>query len=392
MRAVAIADVHLGFQGAGRIVEGRNQRELDVEQAWMAAVENAVAQDPDLVTIAGDVLHHPRVSMHAVHAYRRGIERLSKAGIPVVIAQGNHDAARTAGTLSPLHIPDDYPGVYVVTEPTRIPLVAKSTSERVSVAVFPFVSLGTGQAYRVEPDPAADVNILVVHAAVRGDAAGDALPYFYGSEEQALDVGREADRWDAICLGDFHEFRRLHPTALVFYSGSVERTSSNIWPETQPKGVVAYDTATRELRFLDHATRPVFDYDLGDFASNADYEVGQQDDSRGVNYALEQIAGLPLHADAIVRLQVTDFPRDQRELIDWRLVRELKARCCHFLLDLRLAARGLEAAADRRLTARRTIEEEAEAYLVEQEPAVRDLALSFLAATLAEAPAQEAAA
>ena len=39
---------------------GRNQRELDVEHAWSRVVDAVVARDPDLVTIAGDVFHHPR--------------------------------------------------------------------------------------------------------------------------------------------------------------------------------------------------------------------------------------------------------------------------------------------------------------------------------------------
>ncbi len=388
MRAVAIADVHLGFKGPGRTAAGRNQRELDVEAAWDAAVATVLAEPGvDLVTIAGDVFHHPRVSHHAVRAYRRGIRKITEAGIPVVVAQGNHDAAKNADTLSPIFIPEDLPGLHIVTEPARVEITARSTGERVSVAVFPFVALGTGESYRVEPDASADVNVLLVHAAVKAGADGRALPHFYGSDG-ALDVDREAGRWDAICLGDYHEFTRLHPTELVFYSGAVERTSSNIWKENGPKGVVVYDTAAGEMRLVEHATRPMFDLDLDDILR--DYAAS----SDTVNAALRNIEGQHDCADALVRLRVDDFPRDERTAIDWSLVREIKRRCAHFLLDLHLAAaRTTVESGDRRAGERRSIEDEAREALKDEEPAVAELVMHFLltAGTSTDTPAREAA-
>lgn len=385
MRGVAIADVHLGFPGAGRMVGGRPQREVDVETAWAAAVENAIRFGPDLVTIAGDVFHHPRVSTHAVKAFRDGVHRLVDAGIRVVIAQGNHDAAKTAGTLSPLHIPDDYPGVFVVTTPSRIKFTCERTGERVAVAVFPYVSMGSGELYRMEPDPSRDVNVLLVHAAVRGDASGDQLPHFYGADAAAIDVAREAERWSVVALGDFHEFRRLHPTAPAFYSGSIERTSSNIWAEPGPKGIVGFDTATGELEFIEHPTRPMFDLDAAT-APALDCALSGAEE---VNYCLQLLAADSAVADALVRLQVHGFPREERDQVDWALVRELKGRCTLFLLDIEYAAGGLAGAADRRTAPRRTLEDEAEARLEGNEPAVRGAVLSLLAATAAEAAAEE---
>lgn len=376
MRAAAMADLHLGYRGAGRSVAGRNQRELDVELAFRAAVDNILAADVDLLTVAGDVFDKPSASNHAVRAWRDGVRRLTGAGIHVVVAQGNHDAARTAGVLSPIWIPEDYDRLYIATEPTRIPITIERTGERVSVAVFPFVSLGTGEAYRVEPDPDADVNVLLVHAAVKGSADGDSLPYFYGSGG-ALDVKREVGRWDAICVGDYHEFTRLHPTALAFYSGSIERTSSSIWSETAPKGAVVYDTVTHVLEFVKHPTRPMFDLP-------ARCCEGDPTGADGVNEALAEIVAAQEADDALVRLTAENFPREERDSIDWKLVRELKSTCTHFHLDLHLAARDPGQASDRRAGARRPLVDEFARFAESQgaQPAVAESCRGYLDAAV----------
>lgn len=379
-----MADLHLGFTGAGRVTNGRNVREMDVEAAWIRAVDNAIEAQPDLITIAGDCFHNPRVSMHAVTAFRDGIRRLvGFTTAHIIILQGNHDAARTASSKSPIWIPSDYERVHVVLEPTRIPLVVDRTGERLSVACFPYVALGTQVAYKVEPDPDADVNVLLVHAAVKG-SDGDLLPYFYGGAG-ALDIGREADRWDVVAVGDFHEFRILHPTRLAFYSGSIERTSSDIWKEKAEKGVVVYDTANGDMRLLTHATRPVIDRALNDFdEDHGAYTIAYDSNAVGVNNCLARLLTANPDEfdesveDAIVRLVVPDFPRAEKESIDWNLVRELKQRALHFQLDLRFAKRAEDEVRDRRTGGARTLADEAAAFFADQRPEVRDLALRYL--------------
>jgi DNA repair exonuclease SbcCD nuclease subunit len=375
MRGIALADLHLGFSGTAREINGRNARERDVEAAWRRAVDNIIARQPDLVTVAGDIFHHPRVSMHAVTAFRDGIRRISQeTSAHVVIIQGNHDAPRSAATRTPIVIPDDYERVYVILEPTRIPLVIERTGERVAVACFPFVALGADVAFKVEPDPTADINILLVHAAVKGSDTGDALPYFYGGAG-ALDIGREANLWDVIAVGDFHEFTRLHPTRLAFYSGSIERTSSNIWPEAKPKGVVAYDTETGDLELVEHETRTVRDLMLGDYDEGSVLDINAD----VVNRALARIHEEPATQDAIVRLRVPEFPRAERDQIDWQLVRELKQQCLHFHLDVRYTKSGAVEVADRRAEgASRTMADAARDFFASDRPGVRDVVLRYL--------------
>lgn len=339
MRGAALADLHLGFRAFSATDGGRNAREVDVERAWHQAVEQVVAAKPDLVTIAGDVFHNLKVTDYARMAFLVGIRRiLSHTNAAVIIVQGNHEAARTIESLTPIALASVFlDRVWVVTTPKRVRL--RTSGEEVSVACFPFTTRTDGETFALEPDPDADVNVLVVHAAVRGDAAADALPRFYGSD-QSLDVGKVAGEWDAVCCGDYHEFTRLHPTGIVFYSGAIERTSSNIWQEVQPKGWVLYDTAAKTMEFREVATRPVVEIALR-----------EGEDAIGASELNIVLRGLCYREDlsgAIVRLKVEGFPRDEREQIDQDLIRALRGRCLHFVLDIRYAAPVAADLGDRR--------------------------------------------
>jgi len=373
IKGVALSDIHLGYRAYPATTEGRNTRECDVETAWWAAVDLIVERKPDLVTIAGDIFHHPRVGVHALKAWRDGLRKIIEyTGARVVVAMGNHDAGKTADVLTPIILPDDLPSVSIVTTPLRIMLDIKG--KPVSVAVFPFVIRGNGETYKLNPSPEADTNVLVMHAAVRGSAEGDKLPWFYGSSDQALDVGREADRWDAILLGDWHDFAQLHPDRSVFYSGSLERTSNNIWQETAPKGVVEYDTdKPGELVFHEIPTRPMFDYD---FSGSGKYPL--EPCAENINLALLQMLAGEEHRDAIVRLKIEDFPREDREHIDWGHVRELKSLTTHFYMDLRYAKRELIDLGDRRERPVATLADEAVAFFSDDEQPVRDCAMRYL--------------
>lgn len=373
MIGVALSDIHLGYRAYPATIDGRNAREVDVEVAWHHAVDRIVQVRPDVVLVAGDILHHPRVSGHAIKAWRDGVRRIVEGtDAHVVAVLGNHDVARTREILAPALIPDDLPRVRIVTEPRRLYLNLPRTGERVAVSAFPFVALGSGEVYALEPDPDADVNILLIHAAVRTSAEGAArLPVFYAGET-ALDVGREAERWDVVAAGDYHEFHRLHPDRLAFYSGSIERTSSNIWPETAAKGVVRFDTDTDELELLEIPTREMADYDLGDF----DHPPGATAET--VNDALRRMAEYDRLRGAIVRLKAEHFPRADRDAIDWKLVRQLKTTCLHFQLDLHFADREVADLGDRRERAVRSLADDAAAFFADDPEPVRACAYGYL--------------
>lgn len=368
MIGVALSDLHLGYTGPGRTINGRAGREIDVEIALGHAVDRIVDAQPDLVTIAGDCFHSVRPSFHAVKAFQQAVRRIvNETKAHLVVIPGNHESPRTASALSPnIVIAGASDRVHYVDEVKTIILTVAS-GERVAVTCAPFAALGPDVSYALEPFKGVDANVLVIHASVKTSAIPNALPYFYGNE--GIDIGREADRWEAICCGDYHDFQRLHPTALAFFSGAIERTSSNIWQEKSGKGIVRYDTSTGEMELLEIPTRPVIDWTLTVDAT-----------AFGINSALEYWLGPIAHvahvADSILRINA-ECPRSERDQIDWRLVRELKTKCFFFNLDID----WLESDSNELPTGvagRRSLRDDAELFFSGESVAVQTLAYYYL--------------
>ena len=381
MIGAAISDTHLGARRFSRTENGVNAHEMAIERAWFEAVDQIVAARVDLVTIAGDVFEHPRVDSRAVKAYRDGVRRLRESGAIVVIVSGNHDMPRSSDSTSPIVMPDDYEGVYVVTEPKVLTLYMEDGNNgtpciQVSVAAFPFVTLADPKVYRLDLDPAADVNILVAHCSVNGDALG--LPKFYG-HDAPFNVREIAEKFDVVALGDYHEFTRLHPDRLAFYSGSLERVSSNLWAETQPKGWVWFDTETRQMELREVEGRKMVVTDIEDCIGSAVGVV--RADADAVNVCLKQMADGQMDreivTDALVRFTVPDFPREERQQIDWSLVKKLKERCLHFELAISYKAASSDALPDRRAGVV-TLDEQAREWFADDDEDVRAAGLGYM--------------
>lgn len=83
--------------------------------------------------------------------------------------------------------------------------------------------------------------------------------------------------------------------------------------------------------------------------------------------------------DCLMRLKIEDFPREEREHIDWAMVRKLKNRCTHFYLDIRYAQREVVTISDRREDGeRKTLAEEAVAFFADDDEVVRNIAFHHL--------------
>jgi len=83
--------VHLGSDGYGNADQRAAHHERD-RRAFRAIVDRALADQVDLVLIAGDLFDHNRVPGETVAFVRAELNRLRQ---PVVILPGNHDALTT---------------------------------------------------------------------------------------------------------------------------------------------------------------------------------------------------------------------------------------------------------------------------------------------------------
>ncbi|HOT06037.1 MAG: DNA double-strand break repair protein Mre11 [Methanosaeta sp. PtaB.Bin039] len=117
MRIAHLADTHLGYQAFSRVDrQGRNVMEEMVYQGFRMAVDKILELNPDLVIHAGDVFHHVRPRIRPLYEFKQALDRLTDAGIPVVMISGNHDAPKGYASISPFYIYEGQPEVYIAHE------------------------------------------------------------------------------------------------------------------------------------------------------------------------------------------------------------------------------------------------------------------------------------
>ena len=386
LRIAHLADLHLGYRAYHRMAAGGvNQRERDVAEAFGRAVEDVIEASPDLVLVAGDVFHTVRPSNSAIMDAFRQFMRLRRGlgDVPVVIIAGNHDSPRSLDTGSILRLLAEIPDVHVVDDAAR-PIRLERPD--VSVLCLPHAALVADEPPAIEPDPEAAVNILMLHGTVSGTGVDEQLLRMveYGGAHIDRSALREDD-WDYIALGHYHNATEIAPH--FWYAGATERTATNIWAESDTrKGWVLFDTATGRGEFRDIRTREVAD--LPRFSAKRewgdDWMTAEEIDER----IRAAVAGLPGGVEGkVVRLVITEIPRDLFRALDHRQIRELKAEALHFQLDARRpeTRHRIGAEEDGR---RRTLEEELEEFLATWDPTTpgvdRDRLVSLGTAYLAD--------
>ena len=114
MRLAAIGDAHLGRSYLPVTTAGGvNQREVDFERSFEAAVDLALVQQPDLVVWLGDIFDHPRPTYRSYRVAQRGLTRVREHGLKAVVISGNHDTPRLPGTGSPYStLADTFPEMH----------------------------------------------------------------------------------------------------------------------------------------------------------------------------------------------------------------------------------------------------------------------------------------
>jgi DNA repair protein SbcD/Mre11 len=330
MRLIHISDLHLGFRRYQRLTPtGINQREADVAAAFNRAIDKIIEVAPDIVLIAGDVFHSVRPPNTAiVHAFAQ-FSRLTRAlpDATIVMIAGDHDSPRSVemGCILRLFTPL---GIHVV----------HGESQRLAFPERELSILAVPDALRdfpaLEPDPAAKHNILVIHC----ETPEATPPFAEGQERPVVQVKMDDVRpesWSYVALGHYHVYTQLAPN--VYYSGSLEYTSLNVWGDLDSerkvklpgKGMVEYDLETnkRKFHFLP-ASRPLIDlpHIVARGMSAADLDAA-------IQAGIERISGGI--DDKIVRQIVRDVPRHIARELDHKALRELKRRALHYHLDTR---------------------------------------------------------
>ena len=368
MKIAALSDIHLGFRGLRARVRGRHAREADVEKAWLEAVRGICMAQPDLITIAGDIFESPVVSNHAINAWLMGIRYLlSGTTAELVVVQGNHDAAKTSNTLTPLEL--THAGLVDDADVRRVHLCLEGRTfsalgGEALVTAMPYMTGGKFRFNLPEPDRC-KLNICVIHSRIDAPA----LPRFYADGGVSIDI--LSKHFDVVHAGDYHQFVMLDESedCMAFYSGSLERATTHPWQEQGPFGWVLYDAMAETATHMPVSTRPMLDEHLA---------LTEGDDGPGtVNETLDMLLDREDTKDAMVRLVATGFDRTEKRAVNWTTVRRLKHRALHFQLDLRHKNQLNITLADRRAD-RKTLQEQAEEFFGEDPANVRQRCLGYI--------------
>ena len=330
MKLVHMSDLHLGFRQYQRQTPaGINQREADVARSLRRVVDQVIELRPDLVLIAGDVFHTVRPTnpaiLHAFLEFSRLRQSLPEARI--VMIAGNHDTPRTAETgcilrlFSPLGIDVVEGGPQWV------------TVDEHDLRILAVPDMAQGKP-RLEPDPNAKYNILLLHGEIEG-----VLPKYGRELERApMEITLEElgpQRWDYVALGHYHVYRSVAPNA--FYSGSVDYTSTNPWGELAEerearidgKGIIEYDLTNKTHKF--HALPPQRRWvDLTPLSGSG---LSPASLDEAIRQALDDCEGGI--DEKIIRLVVRDVPRHILRELDHKALRDYKRKALHFHLDTR---------------------------------------------------------
>ncbi len=224
-RIAHLSDSHIGYKAKCRVhpATGLNMRVRDGYRAFRETVDQILASEVDLVVHTGDLFHQSHPSISDITWARKQLERISAAGIEIIVATGNHDFANDRSkspATAAIHDPDRR--IYAVTEPLRV----FNPVEGLNVHVISHIGLAA--ATRSIPEPVAgEVNIFASH----GSAQVPGHPIFscVDSPGEAV-VGYDvlSMPWNATLLGHYHGMNPLPgfstgDTGQAWYAGSMLR-------------------------------------------------------------------------------------------------------------------------------------------------------------------------
>ena len=294
----------------------RNQREVDVQEAYGRAVDAILERDVDLVVHSGDVFDSVRPATHVIIGFLKQTFRMTREDIPYLVAAGNHETPRLRSTTAALEYANlvnaiSAHGFEIDYEPIEADGVTVGVTLVPHGAVF-----GTGA---VTPSRDADVNILVTHGMVPGLEARQ-----YEMGEANLQPGMLEGGFDYIALGHYHEFHKHKPNA--FYAGATERFGFGEVESKPGFAIVEFDGGG--LKSVEHVkitARPMLDLE----------KISARDmDAAGLTEAVhERTSGVDLDG-SIARLRAYDVRRGVASGVDRELLRDLQRRCLNFSLEI----------------------------------------------------------
>ncbi|MFH0703009.1 MAG: exonuclease SbcCD subunit D [bacterium] len=324
MKIVHLADIHLGYRAYSKLSsDGFNIREKDVLRAFNEALEKISKINPDLIIISGDVFHRPRPTNATIYNTIDLLLKFRKTcDSPIIMIAGNHETIKTTESGSILKIFGKIiPKIIVIDEHIEsVPLGNLDAS----VLCVPYSGLSSLEKYNLKPDKSFKYNILAIHGTYQN------IDKLAGYKESTIikDSDIYEAEWNYIAFGHYHKFTRLAPNA--YYSGAIERTTTNIWQEADdPKGFIEFDFDEKdEKKYTFHSLespRPVTDIKKINAKDLTAEEINQK--------IIQETSKINNLDKSIVRLTFDNVDSIALREIDYKKIREFKKTAVYFKVN-----------------------------------------------------------
>jgi exonuclease SbcD len=284
IKLLHLADVHIGMENYGRVdpTTGLSSRLQDFLDTLDEAVDRAIADRVDVVTVAGDIYKTRDPTPTHQREFARRVVRLTREGISVVLVAGNHDIPAASGRATSVDI-------FRVLEMPRV-TVAKTIDDHrvetrsgpIQIVSLPWLTRGaflSRDEYKnksVEELMAAMVELadnrlaevtgrldpavpaaLIGHAHVFGARVGAERLLTLGNDP-TLNVGMvDRPNLDYIGLGHIHKHQALATgTPSVVYAGSINRVDFSEEDETKGFVLAEIERGSSNWEFIPVKARP----------------------------------------------------------------------------------------------------------------------------------------
>ncbi len=260
MTVLHFSDTHLGYHDLDRVSSGGiNLREQDFYDAFSHVIDRAIELQPDLVVHSGDFFHRPSPANRPMIVALEQLERLSAAGIPIVVIAGNHSTPRTIYTSPILQAFRTVSGVYPI---------FNQAYEQVAfgeLVVHGLPHINDGKVLLREMDRIAPVagkfNIILLHTSI----GKEYLMEEYGELLYPRERMEVLNQFDYVALGHWHNFQKVSKLTNGWYSGSTERMSDT--EANHEKGFCLLTLEHGKVcppQFVSIPTRPWHRFDVAD--------------------------------------------------------------------------------------------------------------------------------
>jgi len=318
MKVAALGDAHLGRSYLPfTTADGVNQREHDFEQSFAAAVDLALAQQPDVLVWLGDIFDHPRPTYRSFRIAQRMLVKIRDHGVPTVVISGNHDTPRLPGTGSPYTVLAD------TFADSAVHFACRMAYERVELpglVVHAVPQMLTVEATLDALEEAANsrdadrTNLLLTHPRIT-----QVEPRYADINEIEVDAGMLQS--DLVLLGHYHFHTQVGRG--IWYAGSTDTFTFADDPD-KPKGVVVLDTDTGECTHVPlTGQRPLVTLDTVQALGLSPAEVQDR--------VLQRASTVP--EGAVARLYLDGVDPEAYRLLDLQAVRDAAAHGLHLKIE-----------------------------------------------------------